>query len=408
MALMQAGFRILAIREAPVAEYGQAALLISVFNVVLVLGHFGIPVAAARLAARRRGKGLATGMVGAAARAAALPALAGSFAIAVVTAVVTSSAGLALVALVGMLPMVVSVIAAGFLRGKGRIWESASVQPANAAIQLVVLAALIVGGANIGVGSVLVSFYAGNVGAAVVGVALLRRVGTVRVGPVLDSGVRDVLRFSAWLTIATFAIYALTLLPRISMAHVSYEQVALLDLALLVYSIPQRLVASFLTALVPLAAGVQARRERVTVPAALDAAVFLFAFSMLAIVLWQTHAVRHALAVVVPDRYLAAEPLVLVLLAAVPAEALFAVNSGFLQGFGETRRLAATSWGVLVGMAGLLPIAVWLGPAYVAGVIVIAYWSLYIASRALLRLEQVQERSVVLRALPNSAERAPA
>src|SRR2546423_1378121 len=71
---------------------------------------------------------------------------------------------------------------------------------------------------------------------------------------------RRILGFSAWLSVANFGVLALVLLPRVSLAHFSYKEVAYFDLALLIYTIPQRMKASFLVALVPIAAVQQLKR----------------------------------------------------------------------------------------------------------------------------------------------------
>jgi O-antigen/teichoic acid export membrane protein len=97
--------------------------------------------------------------------------------------------------------------------------------------------------------------------------------------------------------------------------------------------------------------------------------------------------------------YVGAEPLLLIILLAAPAELFFGVNSGLLQAFGESRKLFVISLGVLVGSIALSPLTYVLGPNYLAGVLVAAYWMLHFLSRHMLSRTGVEEESIILPAL---------
>ena len=152
MALFQAAFRLLAIHDLSIESYGRAALLLSVFNFALVFANFGIPAAAARLAARSTGLTRGRDVLTSVTKAAVIPSIAAGLALGLTTLALTNSIGLALVCAAGVFPMVMSSVYAGFIRGRGFVWSSASVQPVNVVVQLLVLAAISAAGVPVGVG----------------------------------------------------------------------------------------------------------------------------------------------------------------------------------------------------------------------------------------------------------------
>lgn len=385
MAALQLGFRALAVYELPIAAYGRVALLLSVFNTFLVVAHFGIPVAAARVAARSGTAGRSTAHLRAAALAGAGPCLVASAAMAAATVWVTSSAAGALVAAAGMAAMAAGVVLGGLLRGVGRVWASATIQPANALAQLAVLGGAVLAGAHVGVHWVLVSFYAGNLAAlAVAGALYLAVPRAAGAAPDPEAEPGAILRFSAWLTIATIGVYGLTLAPRLVLAHVSYRDVAVFDLAMLAYTFPQRLTASFVTALVPLAAREQLHAARVRVASRIDALVLTAAVGALSGVLYVTGFLETLLRAAGLGSYAASAPLLVVVLLAAPAELFFAVNSGLLQAFGRSKRLAAGTWAVLAVTGAAMPFTARIGSTALAATVVCGYWLLLLVSRALL------------------------
>ena len=402
MAGLQTVYRLVAIGELSVSHYGQVALLISIFNAVLLAGQAGIPVAAARLTARVD-KAPDTTIVSASLRAAAIPCVIASVGMAGVTYAILGSWAGALLALVGMPPMVLSAVFAGFLQGKGRVVAAASVQPVNTVAQLAALGALVVTSVDIGPGMIMTTFYVGNVAALVFGgVFLLRNWDRTPApaGPVSDE-VRPgrILTFSVFLTLSTLAAFLLPVLSRVGVAHESYEQVAFFDLALLLYTVPERLAASIVNALIPIASAAQSARERVTVPATADVAIVTVAVALGSFALWETHAVRELLEAVGLGHYVDAEALLVIILVAAPAELLFMVNAGLLSAFGETKRLAALSGAVFaVSLVLLVPASV-LGAHWVAGLLVIDFWALYFATNAILPADSVRRRRLWGRAL---------
>jgi O-antigen/teichoic acid export membrane protein len=183
------------------------------------------------------------------------------------------------------------------------------------------------------------------------------------------------------LTLATLGITALVLVPRAAIAHFSYREVGLLDLALLTYSVPQRLMASFVTALVPIAAALRHAREDLTVPSWRDATVLAALCGAGDLILWSTHALRAVFGALSLNGYADAEPIFLIVILAAPAEMLFSLNAGLLQATGQSRRLAQAAWVAVVSFGAILYPAAHLGVSYVAGALALSYWMLYATSR---------------------------
>ncbi len=402
MVLFQAAFRLLAIHDLSIDSYGRAALLLSVFNFALVFANFGVPAAAARLAARSTGLTRGRDVLSSVTKASVIPSIAAGLALGLTTLALTHSVGLAVVCCLGVFPMVMSGVYAGFVRGRGYVWSSASVQPANVVVQLLVLLAISAWGVKVGVGWVLISFCIGNVAAFLLSLVYIERwrrsVHEADSPPDAQVGARSVLVFSAWLSLANVAVMGLAIIPRVALAHLSYGDVASFDLALLVYSIPQRLTASLVIALIPFAAARQVAGTRITLPSSADAVVLTVAFVLCDAILWWSHALSHLLNAVGLTHYVGSERFLLILLLAAPAELFFSLDAAVLQAFGRSRSLAVlvlTVFGVsTVAALG----AVQAGPNFLALLLVADYWALYLASRRLTPSE-VTKRSIFARLL---------
>jgi O-antigen/teichoic acid export membrane protein len=397
---LQAAFRLLSIHYLDVPAYGRVVLLISLFNTAFVL-TFGIPPAASRLAARSNGQDTDRRILVVLGQALALPTAVASIAILVASLVVEGSILAAAGGVVGMVMLAVSIGAAGYLRGKGRIWHAAAVQPANGIAQLVVLVLPAALGFHPGSPWVLLSFYIGNVMAGVLGVIFLWGAfsrlpdadSAQEVDP--DANPRSVISFSAWMTSAALATSMLLLLPRIALAFGSYKEVAFFDLALVLYTIPQRLTSALVLAIIPSAAKAQRQRVRVAIPSRLDAAIVAFAVLGLAGVLWWSEGIPRIFDAIGIGSYAAAEPVLLILLIALPAEVLFGINSALLQAFGRSRRLAYLTGGALLFMLALTPFGfAFGGTKYFAALVAITYWLLYLVSPRSFDKSEVREERV--------------
>jgi O-antigen/teichoic acid export membrane protein len=410
MAILQAAYRLLAIDELSVSHYGQVALIISIFNGIQLAGQAGVPVALARLGARLDRPDDRT-LLGNALRASALPCLLAALAMIGVTLAILGSWDAAAIAAAGMPALVLSAMCQGYLQGRDRIFAAASIQPVNTIAQLVVLIAVIAVGTDVGVGWVMTSFYIGNVAALAYGAAMVFRRADLAERRPANEDVRPsrILGFSLYLTMATLAVFLLPILSRIGVANLSYAEVAIFDLALLLYSIPERLAASIVSALIPVAAHAQSRARRVAIPGRRDVVLLSAIIGAIALVLWETHAARAALEAVGLDRYTGAEPLLLIVLVAAPAELFFMLNAGLLSAFGQSRRLAMLAGAVFAVSLVLVPLATLLGAEALAALLVLDFWVLYLGSSAILPEADIERRRISLKALSGlRAKRVPA
>lgn len=410
MAILQAGYRLLAIDELSVSHYGQVALIISIFNGIALAGMAGVPVALARLGARVDGPDDRT-LLGNALRASALPSVLAAAGMGAVTLAILGSPGDAAIAAAGMPALVLSSMAQGYLQGRDRIWAAASIQPVNTIAQLAVLIAVIATGVDVGVGWVMTSFYIGNVAALLYGALMVfRRVDLAERRPATeDARPSRILGFSLYLTLATLAVFLLPILSRIGVANLSYAEVAFFDLALLLYSIPERLAASVVNALIPVASNAQSLARRVAIPGRRDVVVLTALVAGAALVLWETHAARSVLEAVGLERYGDAEPLLLIVLVGAPAELFFMLNVGLLSAFGQSRRLAVLAGAVFGVSLVLVPLAAMLGAEWLAALLVLDFWALYLGSSAILPEGDIERRRIGLKALSGlRAKRVPA
>jgi O-antigen/teichoic acid export membrane protein len=381
MAALQVAFRLLAVHALSVSAYGRVGLLIGVFNFAAIFGTFSVPIAAARLAAQSEGLASGLRVMSITLRASAIPSLASSIGFAAVVFAVTGSSSLAALSALGVVPMVVSIVLAGFLRGKGNVVQAAVVQPVNTLAQLLALLLVVMSHSTTTAGWVLGSFYLGNLAAFAVAAVFIRgwiagSHGTP-VDPPRDGTARDVIRFSTWLTVSNLALIGLTVTPRAVLARLSYQDVAYLDLGLLIYSIPQRLTSSLVLALVPVVARREARGGPVSAPAIGDFLAITGALFAVDALVWQTHLLPAALRAAGLARYSGAENVLLIVLLGAPAELFFSVNSGLLQATGRSRRLASLTAPVLLASLVLASVLAPLGATWLAGLLALDYWVLY-------------------------------
>jgi O-antigen/teichoic acid export membrane protein len=223
----------------------------------------------------------------------------------------------------------------------------------------------------------------------------LRRDGAVEDPPDPDATPRRIVGFSIWLSLAQAAVTLLTLLPRLSLARIGYREYAFFDLALMIYGLPQRLRASFVIALIPVAAAEEKRGIKMKVPSRADLVVLGLLFAALDGAVWSTHALRHLFIVVGLHRYTPAEPLFIIILLAAPAELFYGVNSGLLQALGHSRSLSYAAFTVLGLSAAAVQLGYIFGAYYLCAVLVGSYWVLYATTRRALDRAGVEEVHVL-------------
>jgi O-antigen/teichoic acid export membrane protein len=390
----QLGFRSILIAALAPAGYGRLSLILAIYNTVWIVGASGVPNSVARYLAIA-GPADDSAIIRSALRASTGPIVAASLAMAIVSGLLLKSPLASIFAAVGVASLVYSLLAMGVLRGRGKTAAASAVLPIAALGELAPLATLWFSGARVTPLSAFAIFCAGNLVGALAGLALTLRssrrseeLGEAQAHAPSDSvpTPRQLLRFSVWLALATGGVAILPLVIRASATFDSYTLVAFIDVALVLFSIPQRLGTVIVLAVTPHASRAFSRgdtilsisrREHVLVVVPFVFAAAIVAFTP--IVTWLFEALGK------PEYKQSAEYLALVLLAG-PARILYGVVEGVLIAHGEGRYLALTALVAAGGASLVIVAAAALGSTIVAfAVFVAAFWLIYLVGLARLR-----------------------
>jgi O-antigen/teichoic acid export membrane protein len=388
--VLQLCFRgILVVALAPV-DYGRLSLILSIYNTVWIIGASGLPNSVARYIAVANTK-QDSAIIRSAVIAGAWPTVIAATVVSGVSALLLSSPWAFVLAAMGLPGLVYSLLTMGILRGRGRMMSAATVMPIAAVGEVAPLTILWLSGAAITPLSAFAVFCLGNVIGLGVGVAL-----TVRSSPGrtsrsnLSDGTlasvptpRGLLAFSAWLAVATLGVAALPLVIRSAAAIDSYTTVAIIDVALILLAVPQRVGVVLVHAVVPHATRALgegnknmaiSRREHLLMIAPFALAAGIVAFTPL--VGWIFGLLGR------PEYSDSARYLTMALLAG-PARILYGLVEGVLIAHGESRFLALTSLAI-AAVSGVAIVAITLlGSVEVAfAVFVASFWLIYLVAFA--------------------------
>jgi len=370
--------------ELSLADYGRTALLISGFNAVTLLAAVGFPPETSRLAARARVfNGDTKAVLRVSLRAAASPAVAGAVLVGVGTYIVDATPRTAVVAFISLPPLVAAVVIAGYVRGIGSPTRGALIQPANFVGQLVALGVFISLYGTLTYRFVFDAFAIGNWCALLVAMLLLvgahplsgRPVTSGRGEAPLRYSVREVLGASAWLTATAASVTLLPVFARAAGAVFSLQVVALIDVALLVFAIAERLGTVVTAGMIP-AATERAASGAVRMPSRAKKVMLAAGTAFFVVLLAWTDAVPVLLAAFGLARYSAAEPFLLIVLLAAPARILYAVTIGAAVAEGRVRVLSLTAGAVGLVTCVALYVGTYVAPLAIPVVLVIGYWAL--------------------------------
>lgn len=354
--LAQLGFRGILITELAPAAYGRLALIFAVYNTVWIVGASGLPNAVARYLAISPPEADAA-IVRSAARAAVLPTAVAAVVVGCVASVVLASSSALLIGPIGLAALVCSLLTMGILRGRGRIGAAAVVMPVSAACEMLGLL-LLWRLVAVNSSSAFAVFCLGNVAGLLAGVVLIRRTapsvkrGNAPAGQVPSP--LELLRFAVWVGAATIGIALLPLVMRAAASADSYTVVALVDVALVLFAVPQRIGTVIVLAVVPHASRAigdssvrltLSLREHLTVVAPFVVAAIAVAFTPLVETLFG--------ALGRPVYSKSAAYLALALLAG-PARILYGVVEGVLVAQGDGRFLALSALTVAAVASGLI------------------------------------------------------
>jgi O-antigen/teichoic acid export membrane protein len=383
--LAQLAFRSILIAVLLPAAYGRLSLILSIYNTVWVIGTSGLPNSVARhiaLVAPANDSPI----VRSALRASAWPTLVAASVVASVSGILLHAPLAFVLAAVGLSSLVYSLLAMGILRGRGRIGAAASIMPIAALGEVALLAALWRSGWGVTPLSAFAAFCAGNVIGLVAAVVLVRRSASpwAAIDPPAEQvpSPRALLGFSMWLAAATIGISSLPLVVRSAAALDSYTVVAIVDVALVLLTVPQRMAAAIVAAVIPHATRALgegnldmtiSRREHLMVVVPFVLAAALLAFTPIVGLLFD--------ALGRPQYEKSSVYLALALLAS-PARLLYGVVEGVLVAHGESRFLALNALAITAIATVAILASVALGSIVAAfTAFVVAFWAVYLCGR---------------------------
>src|SRR5262249_52390224 len=265
----------------------------------------------------------------------------------------------ALFGAVGVSSLVYSQLATGVLRGRHRVSGAASVMPVAGLAEMLAPGCLVVSRLPGAGGSPVGTFCPGNViglaSAALLVVRTTPRASAEAKESAETPSGRELLGFSLWLAGAAAGIAALPLIMRLAAALDSYTQAAIVDLALVIFNIPQRIGAIVSMAVVPHASRAATNRTNIAFRISRrQQALAIVPFLILAVVLAATELIEMlADAIGRPEYEQSARYAALVMLAG-PARVLYGLTAGILIGHGKGRFLCLTVLSVLFVSSALI------------------------------------------------------
>ncbi len=402
--VLQLGFRAILIVQLVPSSYGRLALLLTVYNTIWIFANSGLPNSIARYIAINP-PGNDTLVLRAAIRAAAIPMIVVGLVMAIIAGSILHSPLAGVFGAIGVSSLVYSQLGTGVLRGRERVSHAATVMPVAALAELVLLSALLVSPLAVTEVSAFGTFCLGNViGLAFAALLVIRTTPDADPDPAIaaetPSG-RQLLGFSLWLAGAAAGIAALPLVMRLAAALDSYTQAAIVDLALVIFNIPQRIGAIVAMAVVPHASKAAGRGKvaiRLTRPQQILAvapfAIMAVVFAATPVIEWLADAIGR------PEYEQSARYAALVMLAG-PARVLYGLTAGILIGHGRARFLCLTVLTVLTAASAVIVVSASQGQTMVAfAAFVAAIWALYLVT-----LHRVQRLSAADAPRRQDAER---
>ncbi len=380
-------FRSILITALVPADYGRLSLVLSIYNTLWIIGASGLPNSAARYIAVIAPAD-DSAIIRSAVWAGVWPTVVAAIVIAIISGLLLDSSLAYLIAAVGLASLVYSLLTTGILRGRGRIGLAASIMPIAAVGEVTLLAVLWLSGIGVTILSAFIVFCLGNVIGLIAGILC-----TLHSSPRRTSGVglhtekapnvvpssRQLLGFSMWLGAATVGITILPLVLRLAATIDSYTVVAMVDVALVLLSIPQRVGTVMVSAVIPHASralkegGVNltiSRKEHFFMIVPFVFAALIVAFTPL--IPWIFDSLGR------PEYAKSSEYLALALLAG-PARILYGLVEGVLIAHGEGRFLALNALLITVTAAVLIVVAIVLGSTVAAfAVFTASFWGIYL------------------------------
>jgi O-antigen/teichoic acid export membrane protein len=389
--IAQLGFRSILLTALTPNAYGHLSLILGLYNTVMIIGASGIPNGASRYIAA-----IAPGddrpIVTSSIKATAWPTVVAAVITAVASGVLLKSPLAALLAAAGLSSLVYSLLTTGILRGRGHVIAAASILPVAALSEVGLLAALRVSWLPFTPDSAFAVFCIGNCIGLVAGVICAIRTNPPRTPEIkLPRGTEpgsvpspsQLLGFSVWLAVATAAVALLPLIMRALAVIDSYTVVALIDIALVLLNIPQRMGSVIVQAVIPHATRALGTKNASITISRREHAFLIVPFAIAAAVIAFTPIFTSLFELLGKATYgRAADYLALALLAG-PPRVLYGLVQGVLIAHGDGRFLARNAWSVTIVASAAMLATILLGSTLAAfGVFVVASWVIYLVGLA--------------------------
>jgi O-antigen/teichoic acid export membrane protein len=381
LVLAQLGFRGILVAVLAPAAYGRLSLVLSIYNSAWIIGSSGLPNSVARyLAIGEAGDDRA--IVRAALRAGALPIAVAAVLVATAAGVILHSPLAAVLGAIGLCCLIYTLLSMGILRGRGQMGMAASVMPTAGFAEFALLAILWKSGLAITPLSAFGVFALGNLIGLITAVYLVRRTspgGTARQRTHAAPSARQLLGFSVWIAFATAGVAVLPLIMRAAAALDSFTAVAVIDVALILFSIPQRLGTVIVLATTPHASRQHKHGHSGVAISAREHFLVMLPFVAAAAIVAFTPLVGSLFDLLGRPEYDKSAPYLALALLAGPARILYGLVEGILIGRGEGRFLGLTATSISALASGLIFAAAALGSLDAAfAAFVLAFWLIYL------------------------------
>jgi O-antigen/teichoic acid export membrane protein len=389
--IAQLGFRSILLTALTPNAYGHLSLILGLYNTVMIIGASGIPNGASRYIAAvtpRDDRQIVASSI----KATVWPAVIAAAITAIASGVLLKTPLAALLGAAGLSSLVYSLLTTGILRGRGHVIAAASILPVAALSEVGLLTALRLSWLPFTPNSAFAVFCIGNCIGLAAGIICTIRTNPPREPEVrLPAGTepgsvpspRQLLGFSVWLAVATGAVALLPLIMRALAVIDSYTVVALIDIALVLLNIPQRMGSVIVQAVIPHATRALGTKNASVTISRREHAVLIVPFALGAAVIAFTPIFTSLFELLGKATYgRAADYLALALLAG-PPRVLYGLVQGVLIAHGDGRFLARNAWSVTIVASAAMLATILLGSTLAAfGVFVVASWVIYLVGLA--------------------------
>jgi O-antigen/teichoic acid export membrane protein len=358
--IAQLVFRSILVAALVPVDYGRLSLVLSIYNTIWIIGASGLPSAVARYISAIAPEDDYP-IIRSAIRAGVWPILIAATIVATMSGILLKSPLASFLAAVGLMSLVYSLLTMGILRGRGRMGSAASILPIAAIGEAAPLAILWSSGLTITPLLAFGIFCLGNVVGLVAGLIFTIRTAPARAlasvppkHPTPSS--RKLLSLSLWLGAATIGVAILPLVIRWAAVLDSYTTVAVIDVSLVLLSIPQRIGTVILFAVVPHATRALGDDQRTLTISFRETFWTTIPFALVALVIAFTPIVGWLFDLLGRPVYAKSSDYLALALLAGPARILYGVVEGVLIAHAQGRLLARNALSV-TGIASVIIVA---------------------------------------------------